>query len=221
MNSNQGRVHEIIRQKRRWHTPPDPEAAKLGFRSWHSRGYLPHFDTPGAVQMVSYRLHDAMPATKRHEWAALISIEDPLQRHFEIEDYLDSGRGGCVLQIPTAARIVEDNWLHFDGERYRVLAWVVMPNHVHVLVEIWETPLSELMKRWKGYTARQINDLLGREGKVWQEDYWDRFIRDEAHFRKVVHYIEANPVKVGLVRSAAEWQFSSTRHRDECGRLKT
>jgi REP element-mobilizing transposase RayT len=67
-----------------------------------------------------------------------------------------------------------------------------MPNHVHLLVEVWQTPLSDLLERWKGYTARTINRVLGRSGKLWQDDYWDRFIRDEAHYRKVVRYIEWN-----------------------------
>ena len=95
-----------------------------------------------------------------------------------------------------------------------------MPNHVHLLVEIWQTPQSELIQNWKGFSARRINRVLGRRGKLWQEDYWDRYIRDEAHYRKVVHYIESNPVKAGLVKMPAEWPFSSARFRDEYHRLK-
>lgn len=99
-----------------------------------------------------------------------------------------------------AAALVEENWLRFDGQSYRLLAWIVMPNHVHLLVEIWQIPQSKLIKDWKGFTARRINRLLGRRGKLWQEDYWDRYIRDEKHYRKVRHYIEWNPVKAGLVK---------------------
>ena len=115
--------------------------------------------------------------------------------------------------------VVEENWLHFDNQEYRLLAWVVMPNHVHLLVEIWQTPQAQLVKDWKGFTARRINRLLGRSGKLWQDDYWDRYIRDEAHYRKVVHYIEANPVKAGLVKTPEQWPFSSARFRDEYRRL--
>lgn len=75
MPYNGANVRQTIRDKRRWHTPEDPEAAGRGFRGWHSRGYLPHFDRPGLVQMVNYRLGDAMPADRRHEWAALFQIE--------------------------------------------------------------------------------------------------------------------------------------------------
>ena len=213
-------IHELIREKREWHTPPDEDAAKLGFRGWHSRGYLPHFDAPGAWQMINYRLADSMPATQRHEWESLLKVEDDLQRFTKIEDYLDCGLGDCELRDARAAAIVEENWLRLDGKEYRPLAWVVMPNHVHLLVEIWKKPLAELLKNWKGFSARRINELLGRTGELWQEDYWDRYIRDEAHYRKVVHYIENNPVKAGLVKSPEQWPFSSARLRDEYGDLK-
>ena len=84
---------------------------------------------------------------------------------------------------------------------------------------MWQRPLSDLLTNWKGYSSRCINSLLGRRGKLWQEDYWDRYIRDEEHYRKVVHYIEWNPVKAGLVKSPEEWRFSSARWRDEYNRL--
>ena len=213
-------LKELIREKQQWHTPPDAEAAKLGFRGWYSCGSLPHFDMPGVWQMINYRLADSMPVSRRHEWSALFEIKDDLQRYAQIETYLDRGLGECALDDARAASIVEENWLHLDGQQYRLLAWVVMPNHVHLLVEVWQTPMVELIKDWKGYSARHINRLLGRRGKLWQDKYWDRYIRDEAHYRKVVHYIETNPVKAGLVKSPEQWPCSSARFRDEYNRLK-
>ena len=213
-------VYETIREKREWHTPHDPEAATMGFRGWYSRGYLPHFDMPGVWQMINYRLDDALPASRRHEWAALLAIDDDLKRRAKMEEYLDAGFGNCELRDVRAALIVEDNWLHFDGSDYRLLAWVVMPNHVHVMVEIWQKPQSDLLKNWKGFSSRRINSLLRRRGKLWQDDYWDRYIRDEEHYRKVVHYIEWNPVKAGLVATPEKWPFSSARLRDEYDQLK-
>jgi len=212
-------VHELIREKQQWHAPPDEDAAKLGFRGWHSRGYLPHFDMPGTRQMINYRLADSMPVAQRHEWESLLAIKNKLQRFAKIEDYVDRGLGNCELRDPRAASIVEENWLHGDGQQYRLLAWVVMPNHVHLLVEVWQTPMVELLKGWKGYSARHINRVIGRRGKLWQDKYWDRYIRDEAHYRKVVHYIENNPVKAGLVKTPPEWPFGSARFRDEYNRL--
>ena len=125
-----------------------------------------------------------------------------------------------MLRDQRAAAVVEENWLHFDGKDYRLLAWVVMPNHVHLLVEIWQTPQGQLIKNWKGFTARRINRVLGRSGKLWQDDYWDRYLRDEAHYHEVVRYIETNPVKAGLVKTREQWPFSSARFRDEYNRLK-
>lgn len=212
-------IGDLIRKKREWHTAPDPEAAKLGFRGWFSRGHLPHFDMPGTWQMINYRLADSMPVSRRQEWESLFNIKDDLQRYAKIEDYLDRGLGDCTLHDSRAASIVEENWLHGDGQQYRLLAWVVMPNHVHLLVEIWQTPMVELIKAWKGYSARHVNRALERRGTLWQDKYWDRYTRDEAHYRKVVHYIENNPVKAGLVKAPEEWPFSSARFRDEYNRL--
>jgi hypothetical protein len=98
MRSNRSSVLETIRHKRKWHAPPNREAAKLGFRGWHSRGYLPHFDMPGLVQFINDRLEDAMPANLRHEWATLLAINDELRRRTKIEEYLDRGRGSCLLR---------------------------------------------------------------------------------------------------------------------------
>jgi hypothetical protein len=104
MRSNRSSVLETIRHKRKWHTPPNREAAKLGFRSWHSRGYLPHFDMPGLVQFINYRLEDAMPANLRHEWATLLAINDELRRRTKIEEYLDRGTAAVVYFVIQAQR---------------------------------------------------------------------------------------------------------------------
>ncbi len=171
--------------------------------------------------MINYRLNDSMPVDLRHEWESFLTIEDELERRKRIETYLDRGLGNCELRSPQAAAAVEENWLRGDGKNYRLLAWVVMPNHVHVLVEIWQLPQSQLIRNWKGYSSRKVNTLLSRAGKLWQDDYWDRYIRDEAHFQKVVHYIETNPVQAGLVKEPALWPFSSARFRDSYNRLQT
>jgi hypothetical protein len=102
-------IRELIEEKRRWHTPPDPEVAKKGFRGLHSRGYLPHFDMPGITQMLNYRLNDAMPVSRRHEWSSLLTINAEFERRAKVEDYLDRGFGNCELRDPRAAAIVEEN----------------------------------------------------------------------------------------------------------------
>jgi len=204
-------LKKLIQAKREAEQLADETSAPLcpQFHGWHARGYLPHYDAPGVIQMITYRLEDAMPASLRHEWEALFQIEDERLRRTKIEAYLDLGRGACHLRDPSVATLVENGWLHFDGQRYRLLAWVVMPNHVHALLEVWEAPLPDLVRSWKSYTSKEANRLLKRSGRFWQEDYWDRYIRDEGHCSKAIHYTEWNAVKAGLVNAPELWPFSS------------
>jgi REP element-mobilizing transposase RayT len=159
---------------------------------------LPHFDAPGTQQFITYRLADSMPHSRRGEWEALLDLENEIERQRRIEAYLDRGLGACHLRRREIAELVQSNLWHYDGLKYRLLAWVNMPNHVHVLVEIWRLPMGKVLKSWKGYTAKQANKKLGTQGPFWAEDYFDRFIRDEEPLGRVKHYIEANPLKAGL-----------------------
>jgi len=187
--------------------PPKPH------KGWHSRGYLPHFDQPGLVQTITFRLNDALPGTVLQKIdEELRDKPDSLKRQ-RLEAYLDAGYGSCVLRTPPIATLVENAFCYFDGVRYHLLAWVVMPNHVHVLIEVIQGyPLGDVIHSWKSFTAKQANKILGKTGAFWQRDYFDRFIRDEAHFANVVYYIHHNPVKAGLVRRAEDWPFSSARY---------
>lgn len=153
---------------------------------------------------------DALPADVAQRLASepLNETGDTAYR-LRIESFLDAGHGECLLRRPEVARIVLDSWRHFDGDHYDLAAWVIMPNHVHLLVGMRHTSLSEIVKGWKSFTARQISRALGRSGSVWQEDYWDRFIRDERHYVDAVNYTHNNPVKAGLVGRAEDWVWSS------------
>jgi putative transposase len=203
------RAYQLVRDKRAWQEPPEPADVSLGFKGWTTRGYLPHFDKPGTLQMLTFRLHDAMPASRQREWEELLAIESQRDQRTKIEAYLDKGHGSCVLRNPRAAAAVEEVLLHSDGRHYRLAAWVVMPNHVHVLVELWDLPLGPLLRAWKGASANAVNKLLARNGTLWQREYWDRYVRDEDHFRKAQHYIEWNAVKAGLVKTPPDWPFGS------------
>ena len=170
-------------------------------------------------QLVTLRLDDSLPASRRSEWEALLHLENNRERRTKLEAYLDRGFGECHLKQAAIATLAENALRFFDGQRYRLQAWVIMPNHLHVLVDIWQTPLAEIDKSWKQFIARQANRLLGREGKLWEREYWDTVMEDEEHQCKSVRYIEANPVKALLVREAKDWVWSSARLRDEYGRL--
>lgn len=172
----------------------------------YSRGYLPHVD--GAdLQMITYRLNDALPVevVKR-----LRTLPSKTQR-METEQAMDSGYGCCCLRRPDIAALVIDNWRYFNGQRYQLIAWVVMPNHVHVLIEVAPgEPLARIVQGWKSYTGKQIGLLMaGALKPVWQPDYWDRYIRNEAHYLSAIEYIHQNPVKAGLVKNVSDWPWSS------------
>ncbi len=172
------------------------------------------------TQFVTFLLVDSFPATLRSEWAALIEIEDDRERRKRLEAYLDRGRGQCYLRRRAIAKLVEDALRLFHGKRYHLRSWVVMPNHVHVLFQVGQTPMAEILKGWKSCTSRKANQVLRRRGQFWQDDYWDTYMRSTAHEVKAVHYIESNPVKAGLVREPKDWPWSSARFRDACGRLQ-
>jgi REP element-mobilizing transposase RayT len=141
-------------------------------------------------------------------------VERTRERRRRIEHLLDLGHGEALLRHPQHAEIVENALLHFDGSRYQLHAWSVMPNHAHVLFT--PTPslsLGKIVSSWKSYTAHQINQMAGREGQLWFEDYFDRFIRSEQHYRNAVAYIEANPVKARLCTRPEDWRWSSAHRR--------
>jgi putative transposase len=94
-----------------------------------------------------------------------------------------------------------------------------MPNHVHLVVNVWQTPLSRLLGRWKGRSAHDANLLLHRRGPLWQIEYFDTLIRDEAHLACAIRYTEHNPLKANLVRECRGWLWGSARWRDVYGRL--
>jgi REP element-mobilizing transposase RayT len=188
-------------------------------QGWHSRGYLPHFDAGEVFQSITFRLHDSMPQNLLKRWKIELAREaedyaDALR--WRIEAYLDQGYGACFLSDLRLATMLENALLYFDGERYRLSAWVVMPNHVHILAAPCAGhSVSNIMHSLKSFTSQEANKILGRKGQFWFEDYFDRYIRNAKHFTNAIIYMESNPVNAGLCERAADWRFSSARHRAE------
>ena len=212
-------VRELVSGKRQSSSPPNRADARLGFRGWHERGYLPHRDAPGLTQFVTFHLADSFPAALRSEWEALLKVEADRERRLQLEKYLDQGRGECHLRRPDIAELVEAALRFYHSRWYELRAWVIMPNHLHFLIQVGETPLAKIVKELKRYTAREANRILQREGAFWCEDYFDTYMRDAEHELKTRRYIENNPVKALLVREPKDWPWSSARFRDEHGRL--
>ncbi|WP_020505454.1 Eco57I restriction-modification methylase domain-containing protein [Lamprocystis purpurea] len=178
---------------------------------------LPHWTCDQAVYHVSFRLADSVPQAKREEWIAererlaenakranreLTAEEEDRIRFLyseRIEKFLDTGHGDCLMNHPPIAELVAGALRHFDGQRYSLHAWCVMPNHVHVIVEpLPGHDLSNIIHSWKSFTAHEINKRLQRRGDVWQHDAYNHIIRSEKEYRFQIAYVWENPDKAGL-----------------------
>lgn len=210
---------ELIRAKREWCWKPSNAELRQGFRGWHQRGYLPHFDAPHVTQLLTFMLDDSFPVSRRAEWEPILRESSDSAKRRKLEAWLDRGHGECWLGQSEVARLVEQVLMEGRGRDFEIGAWVIMPNHVHLLIEVRQVPVSTLVRRWKGKSSRLANVHLGRSGRFWQIDYFDTLIRDANHRAKAVRYIEQNPVKARLVREAPFWVWSTARHRDVHGRL--
>jgi REP element-mobilizing transposase RayT len=179
---------------------------------WYSRGYLPHFEGGEIFQFITFRLADSLSQNVLKHWRLAVErnliTEIELQR--KIEKYLDSNIGECHLKNLDIAVVIVETLEKFNGEKYRLIAWVIMPNHVHLLLRPEENiPLAEIMHSIKSYTAHEANKILKRKGGFWSKEYFDRFIRNREHLIKTIDYIENNPVKAGLCKNKSDWKFSS------------
>ncbi len=173
----------------------------------YSRGYLPHIDREGHPQAITYRLDDAISLdTLKSVRKESGDARDMVRR---LQHHLDRGMGACWLRHPEAANIVVEAMRFYDGERYNLVDWVVMPNHVHVLIEHIQEDLGAILHSWRSYTAMRINNLVERSGRLWQRGYWDRYIRDREHYMKARCYIYLNPVEAELVDDPFEWEYTS------------
>ena len=234
-------LRDLVLEKNHWSHALTDEGKALGFLGWHKRGYLPHCDFPGFVQFVTFRLADSMPISRRTEWEHLLKIEDDHEKRTKLEEYLDRGVGECHLRDPRIAKLAEAALLFQHNKSYELLAWCVLPNHLHVLVHVWQMPLWKMVAMWKKFVSakalarlraeRRSPDRQVRVGdntkpnrssalqSFWQREYWDTFMRDEAQEKTAVRYIENNPVKATLCGSKEQWAFSSARFRDKFERL--
>ena len=135
----------------------------------------------------------------------------------KVEVLLDAGRGACWMSKPEVAELVAGAVNFFQGQRYELRAWVVMPNHVHAVV--WPMPgytLSEILHSWKSYTSKEANKLLRRGGEsFWQAESFDHCVRDDEEHARLVRYVENNPVKAGFCARPEQWKWSSAFGRPQ------
>lgn len=183
-----------------------------------SRGYLPHWEIDNAIYFITYRLADSLPRSVieklRSEYAAAkggfkltISEQSRLSEwfHRRLDEFLDSGSGACFLKVPEVAECVIQTWRHFNGVRYDLRAWCVMPNHVHVVAKIFHgADLDRILHSWKSYTSNQANALLQRRGSFWWREYYDHCIRTDMELQRTIRYVVENPAKAGL----RDWPYA-------------
>ena len=209
---------------------PDPQDAPSKLVSGvHSRGALPHLKREGASYFVTFRLAGTLPREvllrlKREretivEEALAQNRPLPWQEQKElfnwyserVDHYLDAGHGDCWLRQAPIADLVANALRYFEGQRYTLHSWVVMPNHVHAVVH--PTPphtLSSILKSWKGFTAVHANRLLNRTGQTfWQSESYDHCCRDDDDRARCCAYTTRNPATAGLCSRPEDWPWSS------------
>jgi carbamoyl-phosphate synthase large subunit len=189
--------------------PVDPRAPVI-----QTRRRLPHWEQQGATFFITFRLADAVSQKLLRQWKeeletwrkfhpepwdASTKYEYQKRFHDAREAWLDQGHGECILRRPQIAATIANSLRHFDGDRYALDSFVVMPNHVHVLVRPHEAhSLSEILHSWKSFSAKEINKLRERSGAVWQDENYDRMVRDFAELERYRDYIKENPVAAKL-----------------------
>ncbi len=190
-------------------------------------GNLPHWEQGSIWYFVTFRLADALPRAviedikqQRERWKQTHDLKnlsaDQLAEYHQLfsaryEQLLHAGSGSCVLRDLQNAEIVRSSLLFFDGQRYDLDDYVVMPNHVHVLVKpLAGHGLAEILHSWKSFTANSINRRLGRFGQLWQHESYDHIVRHESAMNAIRSYIRANPTKV----AGAPSSLPQTREQD-------
>ena len=210
------------RDGRGWKAPAtgiQPFSERAGIRI-HT-GNLPHWEQSGTTYFITFRLGDSLPAGKlrelqiqRQDWLRAHGLDDASQlvsltreqqrdyrRQFDrlFHQWLDAGHGDCTLRQPGCRSIIAGALQHEDGDGFTLGDFVIMPNHVHLLVKpLGGTLLARITQSWKGWSAREINRLLGRRGTFWQAESYDHIVRDADEWSAFAKYIRGNPEKASL-----------------------
>jgi len=178
------------------------------------KGTLPHWRQDGATYFITFRLADSLPQEKLNQWKQekVLWLKEHPEPHDEatrheyyqlfpdrLQNWMDAGYGSCRLAGGEEKKRVENALKKFDGERYRLHEFVVMPNHVHVLVSpLADNLLSDILHSWKSYTANELNRLSGTKGSaVWQKESFDHIVRNERQMTQIRKYIQDNPKQSG------------------------
>jgi putative transposase len=203
---------------------PNPRVS--GF---HARGVLPHLKREGGTYFVTFRLAGTLPGEvllrlKQEREAILqqaLAAKRLLTWHEQeslfhwyssrVDKYLDAGHGACYLRRKDCADLVAGALRYFEHQRYELRAWVVMPNHVHAVVQPASPHcLSDILHAWKSFTAHRVQTLLPQKVvPFWQDESYDHLVRDDDDLHRMCHYTLANPVVARLCARPEDWPWSS------------
>lgn len=205
------------------------------------RRNLPHWIPSEVAYFITFRLAGSLPlaviqqlkAQREQERRVIFERFQGRQRREELykldKKYFgrfDAQLDRCEesprwLAEEKIAQIVVDELQALDGKRYRLIAYCLMPNHVHLAIDTAgyviepahrgptaSYPLTDTLKRLKGRTARLCNQALGRSGPFWHHESYDHVIRNQQEYERILAYILNNPVKAGLVSRWEDWKFS-------------
>jgi REP element-mobilizing transposase RayT len=192
-----------------------------------NRGRLPHWEKDCGLYFITFRLADSLPravlkkVAERHLFlgaakstgARLLPEQKAELAEYSprrMEEYCDRGLGSCTLADQRIASAVAAALRFKEGKHYRLLAWCIMPNHVHVVVRLLPgADLATVLKSWKQFSSKAANQVLGQSGHFWQREYYDRLIRNEQEYSRAIRYVLENPVKAGLKNWPWVWSADS------------
>jgi REP element-mobilizing transposase RayT len=187
------------------------------------RGRLPHWEKESGLYFLTFDLADSLPrnvlerlvernrilcAAKRSNVKLLPAQKVMISEYSakRIEEYFDHGTGECLLRDARIAAAMAAALRFWHGKLYRLIAWCIMPNHVHVICALLPGyELGQIVKSWKVHAAREANRILGRSGRIWRREYYDRLIRNEGEFERATRYVLSNPERAGLLAWPWVW----------------
>jgi len=211
--------------------PTAPDSASLhgaapprfGQVNIRNRGRLPDWEKEAGLYFLTFHLADSLPKevlrkiAERHEilaeakriGARLLPEQKAQLAQYSrrrIEEYVDLGCGSAILSDLRIAGAVAAALRYWDGKKYLLLAWCVMPNHVHVVIRLISGhELGAIVKSWKHHVSKAVNHTLGQSGKLWQREYYDHLIRDGEELERAIQYVIENPAKAGLKNWSWVW----------------
>lgn len=185
-------------------------------KHFHRRN-LPHLYFSEGIYFITFRLADSIPSSKILEIKTAfekeeLKDEESFKRLLKkYDDLLDSGLyGNKYLANPKITDICKYTLHYPDGKDYKLICYCIMPNHIHLVFELLNKNrgLSKIMQSIKRISARKSNQVLNRAGKFWQDESYDRLVRDDKELYFIIKYVLLNPVNAGLVQAWTNWEYS-------------